>query len=75
MVFTTVTVAAILLLLRLPVRSSPSFLPILIALWGGVLPLELLLSAVLPLPVLPVEEERLYPDEQMKGDERLQAQR
>lgn len=68
-------VAAVLLLLRLPVRSAPSWLPGLVGLWAGALPLELGLSAVLPLPPLPVEDERLYPDESMRGDERLQGQR
>ncbi|KAK9785342.1 hypothetical protein WJX73_005937 [Symbiochloris irregularis] len=72
---TTVTVAAVLLLLRLPVRSAPSWLPALVVLWGAALPLELAVGAVLPLPPLPVEDERLYPDDSMRGDERLQGQR
>ena len=75
MVLTTLTVAAVLLLLRLPTRSSPAWLPWLVVAWGGALPLELLLHLALPPPRLPTQDQLLYPDAALTGHERQQAQR
>ena len=74
-VATTLAVAAILLLLRLPTQSSPSWLPWLVAVWAMDLPLELIVQGILPLPQLPSEDRRLYPDFQATEGERSQAQR
>ena len=74
-VMTTLAVAAVLLLMRLPTRSSPAWLPWLVAAWGVALPLELLLQASLPLPQLTLADLRLYPDFQSTDEERRQAQK
>lgn len=72
---TTLAVAAVLLLLRLPTKSSPGWLPWLVLAWGAALPLELLLHVGSDLPEVAAEERRLYADFQEGENERRQAQR
>ncbi|KAK9824524.1 hypothetical protein WJX72_011089 [[Myrmecia] bisecta] len=72
----TLLVAAFLVLLQLPTAASPAWLPWMAALWGLLFPVGLCLQAQLPLPPLPQDALRLFPDAARQVDaERYQSNR
>ena len=76
MLAATLLLAAFLVLLQLPAAVSPLWLPWLGAAWGLLFPAALLLQADMPLPELPAEAQRLFPDSGYQVEaQRMQANR
>jgi hypothetical protein len=67
--FATLLVGAFLVFLQLPTAASPDWLPWMAALWVSLLPAAALLQSSLPLPPLPPDALRLFPDSFLHVDE------
>ena len=74
--FSALVVALFLVLLALPLPSGPVLMPVLAVAWGGSFPAALVLAGSAPLPPLPADSERLYPESSLEVDvERREAVR